>query len=182
MHTIASPTRALEQPLLTVNTELLITPFYEDDSATLLRAAQDPEMLKQLGLCRPLNNLGDCERWITECGEMADEGRGLRLAVRDQAFRVVGCVEMSLQPGGGLMIGYWTASWTRGQGIATRAAAALCDWAQSNYPDCELGLATVPGNRASEKVAIRLGFALIGEEVVEYPGRGETLLRFWSRF
>lgn len=55
-------------------------------------------------------------------------------------------------------IGYWVAPWARGQGVATRAARALCDWVLSQTVIERIHLEAAVGNPASNAVAHRLGF------------------------
>jgi len=67
----------------------------------------------------------------------------------------------------------------RGLGAATAAAQSLSGWALANgYPVVELE--TIAGNAASERVAERAGFALVGEHDGEQRGTA-IRLRTWHR-
>lgn len=79
-------------------------------------------------------------------------------------------------------IGYWTAPWARGAGVATRALALLARWA---VDPAGLGLRRVelyaePDNDVSGRVAERVGFAR-GELVrggIALRGRRRDVIRF----
>jgi RimJ/RimL family protein N-acetyltransferase len=79
-------------------------------------------------------------------------------------------------------IGYWTAPWARGEGVATRALALLARWA---VDPAGLGLRRVelyaePDNDVSARVAERVGFAR-GDLVrggIALRGRRRDVIRF----
>jgi len=79
-------------------------------------------------------------------------------------------------------IGYWTAPWARGGGIATRALGLLSAWAIAADG---LGLRRVelyaePGNEQSQRVAERSGFVR-GDLVrggIALRGRRRDVVRF----
>lgn len=54
-----------------------------------------------------------------------------------------------------------------GQGLATEAMAAALAWADSNLDAPEIRCIINPGHAASERVAAKLGFAKIGEHLME---------------
>jgi RimJ/RimL family protein N-acetyltransferase len=54
-----------------------------------------------------------------------------------------------------------------GQGLATEAMAAALGWADCNLDAPEIRCIINPGHGASERVAEKLGFAMIGEHAME---------------
>jgi RimJ/RimL family protein N-acetyltransferase len=59
-------------------------------------------------------------------------------------------------------VGYWVAPWARRQGVATRAARAVCRWALDDGPFERLSLQAATINPGSNGVARALGFTLEG--------------------
>ena len=55
-------------------------------------------------------------------------------------------------------IGYWVAAPARGQGVCTRAFRLLSRWALDDLELRRLELVTDPDNRASQRVAEKVGF------------------------
>ncbi|MEU5935544.1 GNAT family protein [Micromonospora sp. NPDC047187] len=56
-------------------------------------------------------------------------------------------------------VGYWTASWARGRGVAPRAVLALSRWAFDRFPEvARLDLLHQVDNVASCRVAQKCGF------------------------
>jgi RimJ/RimL family protein N-acetyltransferase len=72
---------------------------------------------------------------------------------------VVGGIGMSLnRPGYRGRIGYWVARHARGAGICTRALRLLSRWALIDLELARLDLITDPDNRASQRVAEKVGY------------------------
>lgn len=77
-------------------------------------------------------------------------------------------------------IGYWTAPWARGRGVATEALSLLSLWAMENLGLGRLDLYAEPENEASHAVALRAGFER-GELVrsgIALRGRRYDVIRF----
>jgi ribosomal-protein-serine acetyltransferase len=55
-------------------------------------------------------------------------------------------------------VGYWLAAWAGGRGLASRAVAAMIDYAFSQVGVNRIGLQAEVGNERSEALAKRLGF------------------------
>jgi RimJ/RimL family protein N-acetyltransferase len=58
--------------------------------------------------------------------------------------------------------GYWAAPWARNRGATTRAVVLACRWGFDVLSLDEINLMTLPGNVASERVAEKAGFVLVG--------------------
>jgi RimJ/RimL family protein N-acetyltransferase len=79
-------------------------------------------------------------------------------------------------------IGYWTAPWARGTGVATRALTLLSGWATApaGLGVRRLELYAEPGNGLSQRVAERAGFVR-GDLVrggIALRGRRRDVVRF----
>ena len=77
-------------------------------------------------------------------------------------------------------IGYWTAPWARGRGVATEALGLLARWALGPLGLDRLDLYVEPENEASHGVAARAGFAR-GDLVrsgIALRGRRYDVIRF----
>jgi RimJ/RimL family protein N-acetyltransferase len=80
-------------------------------------------------------------------------------------------------------IGYWTAPWARGRGVATEALSLLSAWALGHLGLRRLDLYAEPENEASHGVAVRAGFER-GELVrsgIALRGRRYDVIRFTLR-
>lgn len=111
---------------------------------------------------------------------------GLPLAVADagDAAAVVGAVGLHAVDleRSRAEIGYWTAPWARGTGVATRALTLLAGWAvdPAGLGLRRLELYAEPGNDASQCVAQRAGFVR-GDLVrggIALRGRRRDVVRF----
>ncbi len=73
--------------------------------------------------------------------------------------RVAGAIGMRVDEANGCgRIGYWVAAPVRGRGVCTRALALLSAWALAELELERLELFTDPDNRASQRVAEKVGF------------------------
>ncbi|KAB8139853.1 GNAT family N-acetyltransferase [Chloroflexia bacterium SDU3-3] len=77
---------------------------------------------------------------------------------------------------GGIEMGYTIYPAHQRQGYATEAASALMAWAEQRGQR-RFVLSISPGNEPSQRIARRLGFAKVGEQVDEIDGVEEVLVR-----
>jgi RimJ/RimL family protein N-acetyltransferase len=134
--------------------------------------AQDPSINQWLALDRPLPDLISVGEWIVDGHALYEDGLGFRVAVADsEDDRVLGCVELRLQPRLQATAGYWTQSAERARGVAKRALALVCDYAFSHQLAWEIALLTLPGNIASEHVAAANGFTREDQLLSRYDQR-----------
>lgn len=77
-------------------------------------------------------------------------------------------------------VGFWIASWARGQGVATRAVHLLSRWALTELGLARIQLGTYVDNHASQRVAERCGFLREGvlRAFLEVRGRRHDIVMF----
>ncbi|GMA22959.1 hypothetical protein GCM10025864_07180 [Luteimicrobium album] len=121
----------------------------------------------------------DARRRVDRSLERARDGLAYRYAVVGPGDQVVGSVGTTT-PDGVPEVFYALLPAGRGLGLATRAVAALGDWALAAGHD-EVWLSTLDGNAASEAVARRAGF--VARDTVTTAARGGTLetMNRWVR-
>ena len=151
-----------------------LRPYRDSDADDVATACGDPITQHFLpGLPSPYTR-DDAVWWITEGAPAAWARGGAAYAVADPATdRLLGGVglggfEPEREKG---EIGYWTAPWARGRGVATAAARALAARAfESGFARLEL-LAALENPR-SQRVAFAAGFRLEGVRRGALPGSG----------
>jgi len=102
----------------------------------------------------------DARRWITaQVPRGWAEGHAEFAVVLGGSDRIAGAVALGAPTLGGYAtsLGYWTAPWARGRGVATDAARTLAQWAFGNGFG-RIELTTHPANAASMRVAMAAGF------------------------
>ena len=135
--------------------ELVLRPWRVEDAPAVYHACQDPELLHWLpAIPRPYTH-EDARAFVT--GEI--EPGPHNFAVTDDGDRVVGAIGLRVneQQRTG-HIGYWCTREERGRGVTTRALRLLSRYALEEVKLERLELITDPDNRASQRVAEKVGF------------------------
>ncbi|WP_319463301.1 GNAT family N-acetyltransferase [Micromonospora sp. RTP1Z1] len=158
---------------------LLLRPWGAEDADAVHRACQDPDIQRWTTVPRPYlpeHALG----FVTGRSATAwAEGTGAEFAVCDAATGelLAACGLVSIDRGlGSAEVGYWTAPWARGRGIAVRATRAVARWAFDALKLRRIIWQAEIGNHASRLVALRAGFQVSGELRLAQPavdGRAE---------
>jgi RimJ/RimL family protein N-acetyltransferase len=134
---------------------LLLRPWTEADVPALVAACSDPEIPRWIPVIPQPYTEVDARRFVR--GEWR-ANPGHQLAVTENGT-VVGSIGMTvneeLRNG---HIGYWCAKEARGRGVTTRALRVLCRWGFDELRLERLELITDPDNRASQRVAEKVGF------------------------
>jgi RimJ/RimL family protein N-acetyltransferase len=155
---------------------LLLRPWQEADSADLYRACQDPEIQRWTRVPSPYRP-EDARHLTTELSPSAwATGSGAPLGVFDAATgELLGAGGLVSMAGGTGEVGYWTAPWARGRGVATAALRAVATFAFEALPIDRIVWHATVGNHASRLVAQRAGVRVAGR--VRRAGRlpGETI-------
>ncbi|RKN38076.1 GNAT family N-acetyltransferase [Micromonospora endolithica] len=162
------------EPVEIVEDGLLLRRWRATDADAVHRAGQDPDIQRWTNVPRPY--LPEHARGFVAASsdQLRAEGGAAPFAVCDAATGDVlgSCGLVTLDRAGRTgEIGYWTAPWARGRGVAVRATRAVTRWAFD-----ALGLRQViwraeTGNHAARLVALRAGFRVEGRLRLGDEGR-----------
>jgi len=143
---------------------ITLRPFTPADVPVVTLACQDPELSRWTAQVPWPYTENDAIEWISRHRAMWSEGRGAPFAIVDQNGQLLGAISLnpvdwsSLEAG----VGYWVAHWARKGGVATRALELVVIWAFQALGLTTLKLETMLGNVASERVAAKAGFQMVG--------------------
>ncbi|MFR9779258.1 GNAT family N-acetyltransferase [Micromonospora sp. MS34] len=163
------------EPVEIIEDGLLLRPWRAEDADAVYRACQDPDIQRWTTVPRPYlpeHALG----FVTGISATAwTEGTGAPFAVCDadtgELLASCGLVALDQRLGSG-EVGYWTAPWARGRGVAVRATRAVARWAFDALKLRRLIWQAEIGNHASRLVALRAGFRMEGELRLAQPAVG----------
>ncbi|GGL89936.1 GNAT family N-acetyltransferase [Micromonospora yangpuensis] len=165
------------EPVRIAEDGLLLRPWRAGDADAVHRACQDPDLARWSGVARPYR-LVDALSFVTELAPAAWEGgTGAPFAVCDAASgELLGscglvAIDDRLRSA---EVGYWTAPWARGQGVAVRALRAVARWAFTQLRLRRLIWQAELGNHASRLVALRAGVRVSGQLRLADPTPGGT--------
>lgn len=153
---------------------LALRPWRPTDADDLYRACQDPEIQRWIDVPRPYRPQ-DAQRFIAGRSRQWAEGTAAAFAVCDPATdRLLGACDLQRidQDHQLSEIGYWTAPWARGQGVAVRAVRALARWSFTELNLRRLLWTSPAGNYPARLVALRSGFRIEGRLRAADPARG----------
>ncbi|ARF72839.1 GNAT family N-acetyltransferase [Kitasatospora albolonga] len=164
---------------------LLLRPWREEDVPALLKAYDDPVMRQWVRL--PVSTPEEAARWLESQRAGWASGTRFGFAVTDvsRGGELVGNLALK-RPGPGperAEVGYWTAAWARGRGVAPRALEALTAWAFAAFAEeglVRLELLHQVDNVASCRVAEKSGYAfaeLLDALPPEFPLDGHLHVR-----
>jgi RimJ/RimL family protein N-acetyltransferase len=134
--------------------DLVLRTWTEDDVPALVAACNDSEITRWIPVIPSPYTERDALAFIR--GEIPPE-IDHSFAMTD-AGRVVGSIGMSVNRNQTGHIGYWCAHEARGRGITTRALRLVCRFGFDELGLGRLELITDPDNRASQRVAEKVGF------------------------
>jgi RimJ/RimL family protein N-acetyltransferase len=143
--------------------DLLLRPWREADSAAVYRACQDPEIQRWTRVPSPY--LPEHARHFTTSISPSAwaTGSGAPLGVFDVATGdLLGACGLVSLAGGTGEVGYWTAPWARGRGVAAAALRAVATFAFEALPVDRIVWHASVGNHASRLVAQRAGVRVAG--------------------
>ena len=81
------------------------------------------------------------------------------------------------EPGLTARFGYWLIAGSRGGGLVSAATMLLADWGFTRLQLAAIQIDREPANRASARVAERLGAVITGSRRVQYQGAEVELVR-----
>ncbi|MEV4123103.1 GNAT family N-acetyltransferase [Micromonospora sp. NPDC049645] len=153
----------LRAPGVSATPDLALRPWHDDDLGALLDAYRDPVLRRWTRV--PVTSPAEGRRWLRRARQDWDEGRRFSFAVLEEQAEgprlVANVVLKGITPQRPVPeVGYWTASWARGRGVAPRAVTALSRWAFDRLPQVtRLDLLHQVDNVASCRVAQKCGYA-----------------------
>ncbi len=169
-------TAALAAPPILSEAEVTLRPLDASVPALLVAASHDPEITRWTQVPQGMTLL---DAGLVVAG-WAGSARAVRMQVCVAGLTPVGMVTVWINARGEAEVGYWLLEQARGRGVARRAVELLCGWTLATSDIQRLELTTLPGNVASESVAVACGFAPVGSIVAEVKGEMRTL-QLWAR-
>ncbi|MEU1757762.1 GNAT family N-acetyltransferase [Micromonospora sp. NPDC005223] len=163
------------EPVEIIEDGLLLRPWRAEDADAVHRACQDPDIQRWTTVPRPYLPEHATESVTTTSATAWAEGTGAQFAVCDagtgELLASIGLdsIDRALDSA---EVGYWTAPWARGRGVAVRATRALARWAFDALKLRRLIWQAEIGNHASRLVALRAGFRIDGELRLAHPSPG----------
>lgn len=127
------------------------------DAPAVAAVCQDPEIPRWIPFVPTPYTEDDARRYVQDCIEAPEKRRPFAITDRESG-RVVGSLDMRINNMRSGHVGYWVAADVRGRGVATAALSALARWAFDDVGLQRLELVTDPENRASQRVAEKVGF------------------------
>jgi RimJ/RimL family protein N-acetyltransferase len=125
-----------------------------DDVPAIVDACNDPEIQYWIPVIPRPYTEEDAQAFVG--GEVAGIGRQ-QFAITEEG-RVVGSIGMGVNDSRTGHVGYWCTPEARGRGVTTQALRLLCKYALEDLRLERLELITDPDNRASQRVAEKVGF------------------------
>jgi RimJ/RimL family protein N-acetyltransferase len=139
--------------------------FTMDDVSAVTAACRDPEIPRwTAGISEPYDER-DAREWIGRHDGFWSEGRraafAFCLASTGRLLGSMTLADIDLDARSAVA-GYWAAPWARNRGATTRALDLVCRWGLVVLGLEAVQLVTIIGNVASERVAEKAGFHLVG--------------------
>lgn len=157
--------RPLPSPPTLTDGVVTLRPWDTSDAADMTRAFADAAIGEWLPIASP-HTLTQAETWLDETvPTWWVMGMRVALAVTDAGTgELLGSVGLSTQEraDGRGELGYWTAPWGRGRGVASRAAGLLTAWAFGVLRVSRVELFADAENPASQRAAEKAGFVREG--------------------
>jgi RimJ/RimL family protein N-acetyltransferase len=151
---------------------VLLRPWRRQDVDAVVDACRDPETIRWTRVPVPYTP-EDGRTWIDARAGAWAKGVASLAVVERSSGEVAAALTMWAAGDGAAEFGYWATPGHRGKGYTTRAVRLLARWAFDELELDRLQLGTMPGNTASERVAIKLGFQREGTLRSYFEQRGE---------
>jgi RimJ/RimL family protein N-acetyltransferase len=140
---------------------LLLRAWHPADVPAVLDALREPDIAQWNPAPADLD-LAAAHRWVSRRADWSG-GDHASLAVADpETGELLGSVSLHRIYDGDASIGYWTVAGARGQGVASRAVAAMSEWGFTTLGLHRIELCHAVANPGSCRVAQRAGYLLEG--------------------
>jgi RimJ/RimL family protein N-acetyltransferase len=150
-----------------------------EDALALEPACGDPQICRITSVPDRFT-IEDALAWIARQRAYARRGTGVVLAIvplpGERPVGMVGLFGFD-EPGLTAQFGYWLVARWRGQGLASAAARLLAEWGFTHRQVTAIHIDREPANRASERVAEKLGAVVTGSRSVPLGGVEVGLVR-----
>jgi RimJ/RimL family protein N-acetyltransferase len=137
-----------------------LRPWRDADLPVLVQACRDPDIVRWTSVPGDYSE-ADARNYLRQRYDAAFAGLTAPFAVVDaDTGRLLGSISLlrfAWTHARG-EVGYWLASWARGQGHATRAVRLICAWGFRSLRLERIDLMASTANPASQHVAERAGF------------------------
>ena len=140
---------------------LTLRRWNDNDAAALIAAAGDPALHRWTRV-RAADD-AEARRWLDAQHTGWAGGSRYSFAVLDEGQRLLANVALKRRNPAERVaeVGYWTAGYARGQGVAPRAVRVLSRWAFATFPALDrLNLLHHIDNTPSCRVAVKSGYPL----------------------
>jgi RimJ/RimL family protein N-acetyltransferase len=129
-----------------------------DDAEAVQVACSDSEIARWIPWIPVPYTREHAEAYLHACAESGDDRYPLAIAEAETG-EVLGSIDLGLNSQGYRgHVGYWVAAPARGRGVCTRALRLLSRWALDELSLQRMELITDPDNRASQRVAEKVGY------------------------
>jgi len=150
--------------------DLTVRPWRAEDADAVYRACQDPDIQRWTTVPAPYT-IEHADVFVADSAERWGDGLA-RFGVFDATTgELLGANGFVLRIGPTAEIGYWTAPWARGRGVAERGTRAIARWAFAAESITRLVWQAEVGNHVSRLVAERVGFTVDGVARAAIVGR-----------
>ena len=169
--------------MIPIETERLILRRYEDnDAAALAPLANDWDVSRWLPHVPHPYAESDARAFIAQAQALLDERREYQLAITLKSDgRLIGTTGVHVASRSIPELGYWLGKRYWGRGFATETTQAMMAFSFKTLGLDTLMARVFDGNTASERVLVKLGFALVEIHEMEKDVRGHTRYTVYHR-
>lgn len=157
----------MEKEVQLTDGSILLRPYRPKDAQAVYQAVREslPELLPWMPWAHPDYSIEETKAWIKSCAEMWANDTEYNFAILDakNGAYVGGCGLNQVNLAEGFAnLGYWVRSSRTKQGIAIAAARLLAHFALDELELKRLEVGAATGNKASQRVAEKLGAKKVG--------------------
>lgn len=158
-----------------------LRPFEASDAPAVAEACRDAEIVRWTTQIPEGYTEENARGWIASTADGWDRGCADFAVIDTSTGRLAGAVGLMAHSAWVGEVGYWAAPAARNSGLTTRAVRLVSDWGHS-LGLVRMQLCTLPGNRASERVAEKAGYTPEGTLRSYANQRGDLRdVTIWAR-